>query len=112
MKKLRILRLLSIFTIAAAGVLAGAIFKSNKSIQNLEPAAVEAAAGKATKDYPMIVNCWGDLGTGFFDGCDVGLHCWGGDLTTAKTVKIDKLTNHMGVGILPKGAQYMKVVRA
>ena len=30
MKKLRILRLLSIFTIAAAGVLAGAIFKSDK----------------------------------------------------------------------------------
>ena len=80
--------------------------------QNKEAEPVSAAAGKATKDYPMIVNCWGDLGTGFFDGCDVGLYCWGGDLSTAKTVKIDKFTNHMGVGILPKGAQYMKVVRA
>ena len=88
----------------------GATLISTNTYQK-EVATVEAAAGKATKDYPMIVNCYGDLGT-FFSDCDVGLYCWGGDLTTAKTVKIDKFTNHMGVGIFPKGAQYMKVVRA
>ena len=99
-----------IATLSLAGVMAigvGAFFGGHAKANN-----VEAAAGKSTKEYPMIVNCYGDLGTGFFDGCDVGLYCWGGDLTTAKTVKIDKLTNHMGVGIFPKGAEYMKVVRA
>lgn len=109
MKKL--VKLLSIVTMAAAGAFA-LINVSNKSSENSKPQVVEASAGKATKEYPMIVNCYGDLGTGFFDGCDVGLYCWGGDLTTAKTVKIDKLTNHMGVGIFPKGAQKMMVVRA
>lgn len=89
----------------------GVSVASHNEFQN-ESRVVEAAAGKSTKEYPMIVNCYGDLGTGFFDGCDVGLYCWGGDLITAKTVKIDKFTNHMGVGIFPKGAQYMKVVRA
>ncbi len=87
-------------------------FAGSKASSRNEVKEVEAAAGKATKDYPMIVNCWGDLGNDFFDDCDVGLHCWGGDLTTAETVKIDKLTEHMGVGIIPKGTQYMKVVRA
>ncbi len=98
------------FLAATLAIGVGVAVKSNLDSKPVEKA--EAAAAKATKDYPMIVNCWGDLGTGFFDGCDVGLHCWGGDLATAKTVKIDKLTNHMGVGIIPKGAQYMKVVRA
>lgn len=110
MKKLGILRLFSTLTLAAAGVLGAANIKFNKEEPKFE--SVSAAAGKSTKEYPMIVNCYGDLGTGFFDGCDVGLHCWGGDLETAVTVKIDKFTNHMGVGIFPKGAQYMKVVRA
>ena len=109
MKKFSILRLLSIVSIAVASFFGVSIFKSGNDVEMIS---VNAAAGKSTKDYPMIVNCWGDLGTGFFDGCDVGLYCWGGDLTTAKTVKIEKFTNHMGVGIFPKGAQYMKVVRA
>lgn len=98
----------SLSVLLGIGVAAGVSFKSSSNVA----VKTEAAAGKATKDYPMIVNCYGDLGTGFFDGCDVGLHCWGGDLTEAVTVKIDKFTNHMGVGIFPKGAQYMKVVRA
>ena len=42
MKKLRILRLLSIFTIVAAGVLAGAIFKSDKQTSKVETAEVKA----------------------------------------------------------------------
>ena len=42
MKKLRILRLLSIFTIATAGVLAGAIFKSKKEASNDDIAEVKA----------------------------------------------------------------------
>lgn len=40
MKKLRILRLLSIFTIAAAGVLAGAIFKSDKQSTKVDAASI------------------------------------------------------------------------
>ena len=99
-------------TTVFATLLGVSVFGGVKLASNQNAVKVEAAAGKATKDYPMIVNCWGDLGTGFFDGCDVGLYCWGGDLATAKTVKIDKFTNHMGVGVFPKGAQYMKVVRA
>ena len=107
MKKNRVLKFVSILSMAAAGIFGIVSAKSSKIVES-----VSAAAGKSTKEYPMIVNCYGELGTGFFDGCDVGLYCWGGDLTTAKTVKIDKFTNHMGVGIFPKGAQYMKVVRA
>ena len=109
---MKIKKLLLSLTFLAAAAVGGVSLAVNKAVGTKETGIAEAAAGKATKDYPMIVNCWGDLGTGFFDGCDVGLYCWGGDLTTAKTVKIDKFTNHMGVGIFPKGAQYMKVVRA
>ena len=105
---MKIKKLLGALSLAIVTAIGGAALISNNS----KAESADAVAGKATKDYPMIVNCYGDLGTGFFDGCDVGLYCWGGDLTTARTVKIDKFTNHMGVGILPKGAQYMKVVRA
>ena len=110
MRRTKILFSSILATVLGMGVVTGVIY--NQSSEKPVVKKIEAAAGKATKDYPMIVNCWGDLGNGFFDGCDVGLYCWGGDLTTARTVKIDKLTNHMGTGIFPKGAQYMKVVRA
>lgn len=105
---MKIKKLLGALSLAIVTAIGGFALISNNS----KAESADAAAGKATKDYPMIVNCYGELGTGFFDGCDVGLYCWGGDLTTARTVKIDKFTNHMGVGIFPKGAQYMKVVRA
>ena len=91
------------------GVGAGVGLNSKSSSNVIK---TEADAGKATKDYPMIVNCWSDVGTGFFNNCDVGIHCWGGDLTNAVTIKVDKMTTHMGTGIIPKGTQYMKVVRA
>ena len=100
-----------IFTAAFAALLGIGVFSGVASFkESSKPLEVEADAGKATKDYPMIVNCYNDV-SNLFSSADVGIHCWGGDLTKAVTVKVDKLTNHMGTTIIPKGTQYFKVVK-
>ena len=89
------------------GVGLGAGFKLNA---NKTSVVAEAAAGKATKDYPMIVNWWNDVND-MYSGHKVAIHCYGGDLTTAKTIATEKVTDHMAVGILPKGTQKFKVLK-
>ena len=115
MKKLNILRLFSTITIAAAGLLGAANIKSSKSEAKVEPVSVKAGDMNAPKDTPMIVNAWdstGCVGIFLYSGCDFGIYCYDGDLEKNVTIKMEKVTDTMGVGIVPKGTKNMIVVRA
>ena len=107
MKHSRFFAVSALAVLLGLGVGLGAGFKLNS---NKSSAVVEAAAGKATKDYPMIVNWWNDVND-MYSGHKVAIHCYGGDLTTAKTIATEKVTDHMAVGILPKGTQKFKVLK-
>ena len=105
MKKRGFLKFLVGITLAASGAFAVGSALSNKKAE-----IVEASVGKATKDYPMIINWWNDVDN-MYSGNVVAVYCWGGDLEKAITIPTEKLTDHMAVGIFPKGAASFKVVK-
>ena len=105
MKKVGLIKLLVGLTLAASGAFAMGSGLSYKKAEE-----IQASAGKATKDYPMIINWYNDVDN-MYSGNVVGIYCWGGDLENAVTIPTEKITDHMAVGVFPKGAQSFKVVK-
>ncbi len=107
MKKL--VKLLSIITMAAAGAFA-LVNVSNKSSENSKPQVVEASDITLNKDRTIIVAVWDNLDYTVWWSDTIALHYWGTGIDA--TVEVTKYgNNRLGYVTIPSGCSGCQVLR-